>query len=73
MLHTRSEVGKMTDLSLQLCADRARGDLVRAWDRGDPGRLESVYELALVMTEAAVRGYQVMAWQRPEQETLFEL
>ena len=66
---TRQEAMNLTDLQLRVVADRLRAELRRAWDRAEPGKLSSIYDLALVQAEAAIRDLRLgplepEGWQR---------
>lgn len=52
---SRSEIGVMTDLILQVHIDGCRHRLRVEWDAGRPGKLSDVYGLALGLTEYAIR------------------
>lgn len=56
---TRSEVGAISDTNLRVAIDGRRARLRRAWDAGQAGSLEMVYDLALLSAEAAIRGLDV--------------
>lgn len=53
---TRAEVGNMSDHTLIVTADGCRHRLRADWQKGAPGRLPDVYDLALASTEALLRG-----------------
>lgn len=53
---TRADASALTDLELTVCLDRCRMTLARAWERGEPGSLSDVYDMALIYTECAIRG-----------------
>lgn len=59
MALTRNECGRMTDGALQVSIDGRRSRLRHDWDRGRPGALTDIFELALLLVESELRGYRV--------------
>lgn len=54
---TRTECGNMSDTLLQVSIDGRVHRLREAWEEGRPGSLTDVYDLALLHTEAVIRGF----------------
>lgn len=64
---SRSEVGAMEWTMLLIVSDRLRDRLLHDWDRGRPGKLTDLYDLAIVYSEAVVRGRPLPAPRLPGQ------
>jgi hypothetical protein len=67
---TRHECASLTTTELQVAADRLRGNLRRAWQRGEAGSLTDLYDLALVTTEANLRSEHLRPYSDPNQLAL---
>jgi len=64
---TRAEAACMSEAAMLIAADRLRGRLREDWQRGAPGKLSDVYDLAVIYAEAVVRGIPVPAPMLPGQ------
>lgn len=56
---TRREIVAMTDMGLQLAFERHSTKLQNAWVRCDAGSLEDAFAVALLHTEAVIRGIRL--------------
>lgn len=67
---TRAEAAGMRDCMLVIASDRLRGRLRKAWDRGQPGSLTDLYDLAVIYAESVLRGVPLPSPMLPGQLTL---
>lgn len=72
-MRTRQEMANMTDTELQVAFDGCCRRIRNAWDRGEPGKVSDVFEIALMVQEGVLRDRRLAppppdGWMR-----LFEL
>jgi hypothetical protein len=71
-MRSRQEIVNLNDVLLQVMVDGARHRILEDWSRNYPGNLSDVYDLALGLTECAVRGLKVAPFPLPDQRRLFD-
>lgn len=68
---TRMEIANMSDTALRIAYDGTAQRLVHDLNRGNPGKLTDVYDLALMRLEADLRSLALSPVNMSRQEVLF--
>jgi hypothetical protein len=71
-MRSRQEIVNLNDTLLLIMVDGARHRLLEDWSRNSPGNLSDVYDLALGLTECAIRSINVAPFPLPDQRRLFD-